>query len=102
MVLVPFPFTDLSGNKVRPAVIVSAKKIGSDVMVLFITSQTKLKAESQVAVAPDDKNGLKTKSKIVCAKLATLETKTILGELGAIDAITQKKIDRELKKVLGL
>ena len=41
MILVPFPFTDLSGNKVRPALIISKEKIGVDVIVVFITSQNK-------------------------------------------------------------
>lgn len=102
VVLVPFPFTDLSGNKVRPAVIVSNGKIGSDVVVLFVTSQPKLKAKHVVLVKADKQSGIKTDSKIVCSKVATLEAKIILGELGHIQANIQKKIDVELKKVLGL
>ena len=102
IVLVPFPFTDLSGSKVRPAVIVSNGKIGSDVVVLFITSQPKLKGKHLVQIVPDRENGIKAKSKIVCSKLATLESKIILGELGFISKPVLKNIDIELKKVLGL
>ena len=102
IVLVPFPFTDLSGNKVRPAVIVSNGKIGDDVVVLFITSQAKMKGQYLIAVVPDGRTGLKAKSSIVCSKLATLETKIILGELGCISSETQRTIDKELRKVLGL
>jgi mRNA interferase MazF len=102
IVLVPFPFTDLSGNKVRPAVIVSDGKISADVVLLFITSQSKLKGKHLVQVAPDKENGIKTKSKIVCSKIATLEAKIILGELGILSPSVQKSIDVELKKVLGL
>lgn len=102
VVLVPFPFTDLSGSKVRPAVIISEGKIGSDVVVLFITSQRKLKAKHTVAITADEQNGIKTNSKVICSKIATLEAKTILGELGKINTSMQKKIDVELKKVLSL
>lgn len=102
VVLVPFPFTDLSGKKVRPAIIVSNSKVGSDVVVLFVTSQSKLKAKHVVAIAPDSENGIKTKSKIVCSKIATLEARIILGELGKTSSSVQKKIEAELKKVLGL
>lgn len=38
VVLVPFPFADLSASKVRPAVIVSADPQSSELVVAFITS----------------------------------------------------------------
>lgn len=38
IVLVPFPFTDLSGHKVRPAVIVSPDPVGVDILLAFISS----------------------------------------------------------------
>ena len=39
VVLTPFPFTDLSGTKVRPAVVVSpSDRPGEDVILAFISS----------------------------------------------------------------
>src|SRR3989338_952000 len=38
VILVPFPFTDLSSTKVRPAVIVSADPQEDDVIIAFISS----------------------------------------------------------------
>lgn len=39
IVLTPFPFTDLSGQKVRPALVVSrSDRPGSDVVLAFITA----------------------------------------------------------------
>jgi mRNA interferase MazF len=38
IVLVPFPFTDLTGQKVRPALVISPDPPGEDVMVAFISS----------------------------------------------------------------
>ena len=38
IVLIPFPFTDLSGSKVRPAIILSNNKKGEDCLVAFISS----------------------------------------------------------------
>ena len=38
VVLVPFPFADMTGRKMRPAVVVSANPQGSETIVAFITS----------------------------------------------------------------
>ena len=102
VVLVPFPFTNLSGSKVRPALIVSVTRSGNDVIVVFITSRTKRTEKYLVSVAPNNQNGIKVKSKVICGKLATLDAKIILGELGAVSAATQKRVDVQLRKVLGL
>lgn len=102
IVLTPFPFTDLSDTKVRPAVLISNSKIGDDVTFLFITSQQKLLGKYLVPITPDDKNGLKTASKIIYSRIAILETKVILGEIGTISIDVQQKIDTQLQKILGL
>ena len=102
VVLVPFPFTDMSGHKVRPAIIVSKGKIGSDVIVLFVTSQVKLKVKHSVSIKADSENGIKVPSKVICSKIATLEAKIIIGELGQVSSVVRRKIDAELKKVLGI
>lgn len=102
IVLVPFPFTNLSGNKVRPALIISKGKIGDDIIVVFLTSQNVKKEKHLVSIAPEQKNGLKVSSKIVCAKIATLDYKVVLGELGTVSNAVQQKVNAELKIVFGL
>lgn len=87
----------------RPAVIVSEKKIGSDLVVLFITSQTKLLKEKHlVVVKPEEGNGLKVPSRIICSKIATLDAKIVLGELGMVSDNVLSQIEQELRTVLGL
>jgi mRNA interferase MazF len=102
VILVPFPFTDLSGNKVRPAVIISKERIGGDIVVVFITSQIKLKEKHLVTINPEEGNGLKTRSKIVCSKIATLDAKIVLGELGVVSKTIQNQIHKELKVIFDL
>ena len=97
IVLVPFPFTDLSAVKVRPAMVLSAKPIKSDVVVAFISSK-RGKGEYNVAISPSKANGLKVPSVIMCSKIATLEKTVILGELG----IVEKEILKQIKTKLGL
>lgn len=101
--LIPFPFTDLSEKKVRPAVIISAKEHGDDIIVAFISSQdTKRKQLLDVRVAQTKENGLKVASVIKCTKVATLDKKIILGSLGTLEASVCKQMDSAIKKALGL
>jgi mRNA interferase MazF len=101
IVLIPFPFTDLSTNKVRPALILALGHSGEDVVVAFISSQQK-KKKYTVAVTPSDRNGLRIDSMIVCDKLATLEKTIVLGELGFLEEETIALVRSKLKVLFGL
>ena len=88
VVLVSFPFTDLSGQKLRPAVVVG-RVSGDDVIVAFVTSQSVTRSEpSGCVVAPDHPEfgptGLRTGSTIRLDKLATLERRLVVRRLGHV------------------
>ncbi len=102
IVLTPFPFTDLSGSKVRPAVVVASHKKSVDITVVFITSQPKPVGHFVVPVLPSSQNGLKVSSGVVCDKIATLDTKVILGKIGVCSRIDVVAIEAELRSVFGL
>ncbi|MDO9040228.1 MAG: type II toxin-antitoxin system PemK/MazF family toxin, partial [Bacteroidota bacterium] len=57
IVLIPFPFSDLSGAKNRPAIILI--ETDDDVTVAFITTQLKWESQFDVLLQPSDFNGLK-------------------------------------------
>lgn len=99
IVLIPFPFTDLSGAKVRPAVIISNKPIGDDVVVVFISSNIKKLREFDVLIRKNSKNGLKSDSIIIVSKIATLEKKTILGEIGELSSKETLEVRNKLKNL---
>lgn len=101
IVLVPFPFTDLSGSKVRPALIVGNPG-GNDVILLFVSSRVVKSGKHEVILKPTALNGLKTVSVVNCAKIATLEKKIILGELGTLSSNEKKSIDVKLRQVFHM
>ncbi len=109
VVLTPFPFSDLAGNKVRPAVIISSdQRTGNDIVVAFISSIYNISAlqPTDIPIAPPDSNyelsGLKKPSIIKVEKLATIDKKIALGEIGKFDAVMLSEIDKRLKIVFGL
>lgn len=99
IVLIPFPFTDLSGSKVRPAVILSNKTIGDDIILAFISSNTKKKGTFGVRIKMDKKNGLKSDSVILVSKIATLEKKIILGEIGELSFTDIQHVKEKMKNL---
>ena len=103
IVLVPFPFTDLSGQKLRPALVISKIQNGDDVVLVFISSKkTNSDNRFDVEIRPDTKNGLKVKSFIKCSKIATLDKKVIIGDLGKLDEKKTLEVDRKIKNLLLL
>ena len=91
IVLGRFPFTDGSGTKLRP-VVVLAQVPGphDDFLVLFISSQLRT-AVPGIDIVLDRqhpafrRSGLKVPSVLRIGKLATISSGLILGPLGKID-----------------
>ena len=100
IILIPFPFTDLSGNKNRPAVILIDSE--DDVTVSFITTQLKWQSEFDISVQPSDINGLKKASLIKLNKLATIDKDLIIGLLGILDDNYFDLLNRNLIRILKL
>jgi mRNA interferase MazF len=108
IVLTPFPFTDLTGRKVRPALVVSrSDRPGSDVILAFISSyrsQALLTTDLLVEDTHADFaiTGLKTSSVIKLDKLVTVETSVVLGELGDMPSGLMQQVSKKLRYALEL
>ncbi len=100
IVLVPFPFTDLTGIKNRPALILVETKF--DLTVSFITAQIKWEEDSDVRIEPTEENGLKKNSLIRLSKLTTLDKDLVIGRLGRLTIKEIDKVNQNLLKVFKL
>ncbi|MCE3296143.1 MAG: hypothetical protein K0R65_1857 [Crocinitomicaceae bacterium] len=100
LILIPFPFTNLKGNKIRPALILLTTEL--DVTVAFITSESKWKDEFDLEVTPNDMNGLKADSIIRLSKLATIEKDLVLGKLGELNRKEMRHMNSNLKALFQL
>jgi mRNA interferase MazF len=86
IVLTRFPFTDLSGAKRRPALVVSRDNDRRpDLVVCFITSVPRTGLD-MAPLAPTPGTGLKVPSVVRFDKLATLDRLVIAGKLGEAPA----------------
>jgi len=87
IVLTDFPFTDLSGAKRRPALVISTdndRRI--DVIVAFITSMPRYDRDA-VSIPPTARTGLKVASSVRFDKVATINKDIIAGRIGNADPV---------------
>ena len=108
VVLVPFPFDDLSTDKVRPAVCLT-DPIGPHrhVVLAFISSrvptdllETDLLLDTKQADFAI--TGLRVSSTLRLHRLMTITTALIRRELGELSPRMQGEIVRKLRKLFGL
>ena len=100
IILLSFPFTDLKGTKIRPALILVVSDL--DVVVAFITTQFKWKNPYDILLEPNESNGLKKTSLLRLSKITTMDKDLILGKLGELDSLDMQNINNNLIKILNL
>ncbi|WP_298145527.1 type II toxin-antitoxin system PemK/MazF family toxin [Flavobacterium sp.] len=57
IILITFPFTNFSGSKLRPAIVLIENDL--DITVCFITTQTTWQEETDFILKPNSTNGIK-------------------------------------------
>ncbi len=100
VVLVSFPFTDLSGSKLRPALVLAESN--QDVVVAFITSQSKWFDEFSIKIVASEINGLKIDSLVRLNKITTLDKNLVFGKLGNLTVQDINQINMGLIKLLNI
>jgi mRNA interferase MazF len=105
IVLIPFPFSNLTTFKRRPALVLLERK--NDVVVAFISSKIPVTLEKYtmlIDITHKDfkQTGLKVSSIIYLDKIATIDKKLTKGELGEIGKGLKKKINKNFKKLYKL
>ena len=94
IVLIAFPFTNLSGSKMRPAIVLIATNL--DVTVCFITSQNNWQEPTDIVLFPNLQNGIKKQSLVRTSKIATIDKSLVQGLLGRLSANEIVALDNNL------
>ena len=100
VVLITFPFTDLSGSKLRPAVVLASTSL--DLTVCFITTQLGWQEPTDVLLTPSTSNGIRKPSLIRTSKIATLDKALAKGLIGKLSATEVSDLNIRLKLLLQL
>lgn len=106
IVLLPFPFTDLTTIKQRPAIAISAEEFnesGADIIVCAITSQMAGGLSPYEYKLSDNElrnGGLPKPSKVKCGKIIAIDSRLVRRKLGTISSNTLIEILRIIGKIL--
>jgi len=100
IVVIPFPYTDLNGNKLRPSVILAETNL--DLTVCFITTQIGWQEPTDVLLTPNPSNGLKKLSLIRTSKISTIDKSLAKGLLGKLLPADILELNVKLKILLQL
>lgn len=100
IVLTPFPFTDLVGNKIRPAIILIESE--SLVTICFISTQIIYLNDNDFILQPNESNRLKKESVAKLNKIATIDKDLIIGKIGILNQAEMNTLNQALRKILKL
>ena len=101
VVLLPFPFSDLSSTKRRPALILRSLEAYGDIVALAITSRSSHPAV--VALEPGDfeLGSLPKLSWVRCDQVHTFDQSLILGRIGKLTPEAYERVLKALCSELG-
>jgi len=99
VVVLPFPFSNLSKSKKRPALVVADLQ-GDDVILCQITSEARVGDYSIVLANDDFKSGsLNLTSMIRPNRLFTADRSIVLYTIGHLNESKIKEVEKEIVKI---
>ena len=110
VLLVPFPFTDLSRQKPRPAVVVSSQEFNQENEdIILVALSSKIERELQQTdflISEQDEGfmetGLRVSSLVRCGKVITMHKSLVLMQLGTFNTTFMAITEEHLAEALGL
>jgi len=104
VVLVPFPFTDQSAAKKRPAVVISSEAYHQerpDLIIMAITSQVKPAQTVGEAMVQDWQGAGLLKPSVIKPVITTIERSLIILQLGKLKDDDRAVLRRTIDQILG-
>jgi mRNA interferase MazF len=110
VVILDHPFSDASGSKVRPALVVQNDRdngrLTNTVVVLITKNTSRVNEPTQLLIdlgtAEGRQSGLHQTSAVVCTNLFTVSQVKILHVIGSLPAALMAQVNDRLKAALAL
>ena len=101
IILVRYPFSELSGAKVRPGVVVSTPHSSQDIFIVPLTSKTTSLLAGEFVLADWKAGGLNVAT-AVKRGLYTVHQALIVKTVGRLSSRDRPQLQRSLREWLGL
>ena len=109
VVLVDYPFSDRTGSKVRPALVVQTDTLNhrmTDTILVAISRSTHRASATQLFIdlkTPEGaQSGLRQDSMVQCENILTFDQRLIIASIGSLVSPLMQRIDACLKTALHL
>ena len=109
IVLVDYPFSDRTGSKVRPALVVQADVLNrriTDTILAAISRSTHRASATQLFIdisTPEGRQtGLRQNSMIQCENLLTYDQRLVITKIGQLSTPLMQQVNGCLRAALGL
>lgn len=103
VLLVPFPFSDQSANKKRPAIVISSRAYHQthlDLILMAVTSQISTSRFGDLIIQDWQSAGL-LKASVIKPVITTIEQKLVIRKLGTLQPSDQQDLHQLLQTILG-
>lgn len=101
VILVRYPFSDLSNSKVRPAVVISAPHPSQDILITPLTSKIGSLLEGEFALSEWSAAGLNVATAIKRG-VYTVHENLVLKVIGQLLTVDSERLEKSLQSWLGL
>ena len=101
VILVRYPYTNLSGAKVRPAVVVNTPHVSQDVIIVPLTSRLSGLLAGEFILADWQQAGLNVPS-AVKRGLYTAQDSLVVKSVGQLSPTDEAALEKSLRDWLGL
>ncbi|MCL4322667.1 MAG: type II toxin-antitoxin system PemK/MazF family toxin [Deltaproteobacteria bacterium] len=105
IVLVPFPFSDQTFIKKRPAVIISSDVYNShslDIIIMAVTSNLKNSIMTNECEIKDYSSAGLLKPSIIKSAISTIDKSLVLKRLGSLSSEDSDSLNKILRELLAL
>lgn len=104
IVLVPFPFTDLSATKRRPAIVISSSSYHrerADLVIMAVTSQVRPAGSIGEVQVKDWKSAGLLKPSVIKPVITTIEHTLVIRRLGQLKQEDQEAVRKAIAGIFG-